>query len=53
MVNTRHIAVVVIGALAAVFGVTGAEFDQSTQVVTALIGLLGVADWIKARIDGK
>ena len=53
MVNTRHIAVGALGLIAAVFGITGAEFDQSTQVFAALIALFGGADWIKARLDGK
>ena len=53
MVNTRHIAVGALGLIAAVFGITGAEFSQSTQVFAALIALFGGADWIKARIDGK
>lgn len=53
MVNTRHVAVAALGVIAAIFGVTGAEFTQASQVIVAVISLLGGADWIKARIDRK
>ena len=45
--HTRHWAVIALGAVAAVFGISEQEFTVAQGLIAALISGLGIADYIK------
>ena len=51
--RTRHIALIVTGVLVAVFGLSGSEITSTEAVITGVIQLLGIADWVAARKRGE